>query len=86
LTPELLEAIEDEELLLMEPRSDYDACVLGIGERFNARFVVYDRECVMRVLQAEMSEDDAEEWFSFNILGAWVGDGTPGFLGLDTQT
>ena len=27
-----------------------------------------------------MEEDEAEEYYSFNIVGAWVGDATPGFV------
>ena len=27
-----------------------------------------------------MSEDEAEEYFEFNVTGAWVGHGTPIFV------
>jgi hypothetical protein len=27
-----------------------------------------------------MSDEEAVEWFDFNIIGAWVGDGTPCFI------
>ncbi len=29
-----------------------------------------------------MSHDEATEFFEFNILGAWVGEGTPCFVKL----
>lgn len=96
MKPELEQQIKDmvengHELLFMEPRADYDECIVGIGERFTHVFVVYSRKCVLDRLhgaidgiaelpEAFMTEDDAEEFYSFNILGAWVGDGTPAFL------
>lgn len=94
VTPEFMEALEesDDELLLLEPRSSYDACIVGVGERFNARFIVYDRECVLEVIRGDVedgddSDDDpalvAEEYFSFNVVGAWMGDSTPAFLSKD---
>ena len=27
-----------------------------------------------------MSEEEAYEYYNFNMLGAWVGDGTPAFI------
>jgi hypothetical protein len=43
---------------------------------------VYDKSIVLKNLceRDGMSEEDAEEWFYYNILGAYVGDGTPAFL------
>lgn len=73
----------------MEPRSQYDPCILGVAQRFNSHFIVYDRECVMEVIRADVESDDdsdddpsliAEEHFSFNVVGGWVGEGTPAFL------
>lgn len=95
VSPDFMAALEDsdDELLLMEPRSSYDACIVGVAQRFNSRFIVYDRECVMEVLRADMEPDpsadpdpdsdpdtEAEEYFSFNVIGAWVGEGTPAYL------
>ena len=82
MTRAALEAIEEDdgELLLMEPREQFDKCVVGIGQRFTSRFVVYDRACVLRVLGEDMSAEDAEEYFDFNVIGAWVGEATPAFL------
>ena len=31
---------------------------------------------------AEMSDEEAEEYFNFNTLGAWMGEGTPLFVHL----
>lgn len=74
---------------VLEPRAQFDRCIVGLVERFDHEFVLYDRQCVVGALAADLSPDDdedadadraAEEWFSVNILGSWLGDGTPGFL------
>ncbi|MBO2461671.1 hypothetical protein [Actinomadura violacea] len=44
---------------------------------------LYDYAACMRVLMAEgMDETEATEYLEFNVLGAWVGDGTPAFATL----
>ena len=66
------------ELIVMDGFDDY---LLGIAERFNDVFVVYDREKVIAKLMAEgMDREEAEEFHGFNQLGAWVGEHTPAFL------
>jgi hypothetical protein len=60
----------------------FDAALVGIGQRFNSYFLVYDRATVIQTMMDRdgMSEEDALEFFDFNIVGAWVGDATPCFL------
>ena len=42
---------------------------------------VYDYErCVAVFRQQGMTDDEAREWMDVNVVGAWVGDGTPVFL------
>jgi len=42
---------------------------------------VYDYErCVAVFRKQGMTDDEAREWMDFNVVGAWVGDGTPVFL------
>ena len=94
---EIFDPDQDErfdDLLLLEPRSEFDQCILGVAERFNDRFVLYSRKCVIDQLvmdeepsvAAEPDEDQqdpreaAYEHYSFNILGSFVGETTPGFL------
>ena len=78
------EIVEDEPLVLMEPREVYDACILGVAERFekdgHRQFVVYDRTCIIGKLMLYMDEEGAEEFFEFNIAGAYVGPTTWAFL------
>jgi len=69
------------ELLLLEPRVEYDACIIGVVERFNQHFVLYSKRKVLSVIAQQLGDmDDAIEWFDFNTNGGWYGDATWGFL------
>jgi hypothetical protein len=57
-----------------------DAAIIGVGTRCSKEdLVVYDVDKVIGILMDRdgMSRDDAEEFFAFNIEGAWVGEQTP---------
>ena len=72
--------MSDDELLLMD---GYDDCIAGVVNRFGMdEIVCYDKQKVIEKLMAnsDMDEEEAEEFFEFNQLGAWVGDRTPCFL------
>ena len=60
----------------------FDAAIVGIGERCGQPpIVVYDAEkCIDILIEGGMSREDAEEYFGFNTLGAWMGEGTPLFM------
>jgi hypothetical protein len=67
-----------EPLLVMD---GFDDCIAGIVQRFNDTFVVYDKHKVLaRLIGDGMSEEEAAEFWAFNQVGAWMGEGTPGFL------
>lgn len=69
---------ESNGLLVMD---DFDDCIVGVCHRFNDSFVVYDRKKVIAKLMADgMSEEEAEEFHSYNQLGGWNGEHTPGFI------
>ena len=71
---------DDESVLLLDPES-LDAAIMGISiyqPGRPMRCVVYDIDAVRAILIDDgMSEDDVDEWISFNTAGAWMGDGTP---------
>ena len=70
----------DEDMLLVE---GFDEALLGYAQRCGQpALAVYDRaRCIEILVQRDgMSEEDAEEFFEFNVVGAWVGDRTPLFL------
>jgi hypothetical protein len=77
-------ALAENDALLMEPREEYDDCMIGIGYRFNhGPLAVYSISKVLKLMEdSGMSSEEAEEFFSFNTLGAWMGDGTPIFMDL----
>lgn len=62
----------------------FDDAIVGLVTRFGMEtpVVLYDRAKMVKVLTARdgMSEDDADEFISFNCEGAWVGEQTPAFL------
>jgi len=59
----------------------FDDCCIGVAERFGMEPVfAYDREKIIAKLEKDMSRQNAEEFFEFNIAGAWVGTGTPVFV------
>jgi hypothetical protein len=61
---------------------NFDDCIVGLVERFGMEpVVVYDLRAVLDKLKAMgMEEDDAMEYYTFNQLGAWLGDATPAFI------
>lgn len=61
--------------------SDSAAAVL-LGEKLDQPpLLVYSSTAIIANLQTDgMSEEEAEEFFGFNIIDAWAGPGTPLFL------
>ena len=81
---ELLETLREEnsEALLAD---GFEPAFRGICRRFGMEPVAaYDREHCLLILQRRdlMSREEAEEFFEFNVIGAWMGSGTPVFLDL----
>lgn len=73
-------ALAESELLLAD---GFEAAIVGIAEGCGrSPAVVYDREkCVAILMERDgMDRDEAEEFFEFNVAGAYVGAGTPVFL------
>ena len=61
----------------------YEAAIVGVAERCSQpALVVYDAaQCVEILIEREgMTDEEAQEWFSYNTLGAWAGEHTPLFL------
>jgi len=60
----------------------FEKALLGFGHQFNTRVAVYSKDRCLHVLMDRdgMSREDAEDFFDFNVAGAWVGEGMPVFL------
>ena len=56
--------------------------LIGVGWQFSQALMVYSVKKVLEILMTRdgMSDDDAREFFEFNIVGAYVGPGTPVFV------
>ena len=59
----------------------FDDAILGVVERIGLQTVCYDLNKVIAILMKQgMDEQDAWDWYQFNMVGAWVGEATPVFL------
>ncbi len=58
----------------------FDDAVIGLGRSFDKYKVIYEKSKVIKKLMEDMTCEEAEEYFEYNIIGAYVGDGTPMFL------
>jgi hypothetical protein len=61
----------------------FDDAIIGICRRCGQPPVMaYDSNACIRILveRDDMTREDAEEFFWFNVAGAWVGPGTPVFV------
>ena len=65
-------------MMLLEPES-FDQCIVGIANRCGIpSSVVYDRKKLIELLESEgMTHEEADEYISYNIEGAYVGETTP---------
>jgi hypothetical protein len=70
---------EDELVALAD---GFEEAFIGIARQFNQAFAVYDRAKCISILMRDMTLDEADEYFSINVEGAWVGENTPAFINL----
>ena len=68
----------DEPLLFAD---GFDDCLIGLAEGFGGNeCLAYDKTKILAKLRENMSEEEAIEYFDFNIGGAYVGKRTPIFI------
>jgi hypothetical protein len=84
LNADIRENLNDmfEGLLFLSER-EFDAAILGVAERIGmSPIVAYDTAKIIDILceRDGMEDDEAAEFFEFNIAGAYVGDRTPIFI------
>ena len=80
---EFADGVEEELLFLGEhdERKRFEPAILGIAHRFGVQpIVTYDYRKVIDIFAEDMSHEEAQEYFDFNVIGAWVGEGTPIFI------
>ena len=67
----------------------FEDAIVGVSERIGRDpIVVYDKDKCIEILVEMMEPGDegddtyttAVEYFEFNVIGSWVGEGTPEFI------
>ena len=69
---EIIEQYEDETFLKAD---NFDEAIIGVDE--TAMRLIYSVSKCIEILMRDMSEEDAMEYFSYNISGGYVGEKTP---------
>ena len=67
----------DHEFLLAD---GFEEAFIGVAYQFDSPLAVFDREKCIKILSRDMSLEEAEEYFQFNVEGAFMGPHTPMFL------
>jgi hypothetical protein len=71
---ELADMFPDDNILVID---GMDAAIIGI--EVNDVRLIYSKKKIIEILCSDMSEEDAQEYYSFNILNSYVGPSTPIF-------
>ena len=58
----------------------FDDAIVGVGIVQGRSVVFYSRRLCIEILAQEMGDQEAEDFYEFNVAGAYVGPGTPIFL------
>ena len=61
----------------------FEEALIGFGTRFNSPVTIYDlNKCISVLVERDgMSYEEAQEHMDYNVLGAYVGEETPVFIG-----
>lgn len=75
----LEERYSDQEFLLCD---GLETAFCGVVERYGQPPIAcLDMDKIMRIYRLDgMDQEEAMEWFNFNVIGAWMGELTPCFL------
>ena len=59
----------------------FDDCIVGVTEEFgNGIRILYSRDKILENLKEEMTEEEANEFYYYNIVGGYFGERNPLFL------
>ena len=59
----------------------FDDAILGISTRIgDDSLIAYDYDKCIKILQKDLSYEEAVEYMEFNVVGSYVGEGTPIFI------
>lgn len=65
--------------------TDLKGAIIGRVERFGMEpLILLDKEKCLKIFEDRdgMTREEAIEFFDFNVIGAWLGEGTPCFATL----
>lgn len=68
----IIEQYEDETFLKAD---GYDEAIIGVDET-SMRLIYSYKKCI-EILMRDMSEEDAIDYFNYNVSGSYVGEKTP---------
>lgn len=68
----ILNYFSDDEFLFAD---GFDDAIIGVD--LNSMRIIYSVSKCIEILQVDMNEEDAAEYFDFNVLNAYVGEQTP---------
>lgn len=54
----------------------FNDAVIGVDE-FSMRIIYSMKKCTDILMESGMDEEEAEEYFDYNVAGAYIGDKTP---------
>lgn len=69
---QIIEQYHEEEFLKAD---GFDEAIIGVEE--NEMRLIYSVSKCLKILEQDMTELDAMEYFTFNVSGAYIGDKTP---------
>lgn len=70
---QIVEQYQDEDILKAD---GFDNAILGIDSK-TMRLIYSSKKCIDILIDQEMSREEALEYFSYNVEGAYVGEKTP---------
>jgi hypothetical protein len=59
----------------------FDKACIGVSYKNTGYVACYDIDmCIEVLMEGGMSDEDARDYFEYNVIGAWIGDSTPVFI------
>ena len=72
---EIMEQYQDEDFLKAD---GFDDAIIGVSEDFNSPIrLIYSVNKCLDIIMRDMNYNDAIEYFTFNVSGAYMGEKTP---------
>jgi len=65
---------EDEDILKAD---GLDKAIIGVDEHTTIRLIYSYTKIIQILMEDDMTREEAEEWFGYNIQSAWFGEKTP---------